>query len=188
MPVEIIEVEPKFRGWTTLSVAKVRHPDGQIVTRVIEDHGRAACVLPYDPDCRTALVVRQIRAPALHAGGPAMLIEAPAGQIDPGEDGVTAARREAMEETGVRLGALERVANLYTMPGISTEQMGLFLGTYSGADRIGPGGGVEGERIEVLELSLSALAAMADDGTLNDMKTFLLVQTLRMRRPELFGR
>jgi len=35
-------------------------------------------------------------------------------------------------------------------------------------------------------MPLVTLAAMAEDGTLADLKTFALVQTLRMRRPELF--
>jgi hypothetical protein len=35
-------------------------------------------------------------------------------------------------------------------------------------------------------MPLGELAAMADAGTLNDMKTLALVQTLRLRKPELF--
>jgi hypothetical protein len=38
-----------------------------------------------------------------------------------------------------------------------------------------------------MELTLSGLAALADAGRLDDMKTFALVQTLRLRRPELFA-
>jgi hypothetical protein len=51
------------------------------------------------------------------------------------------------------------------------------------------GGGAKGEHedITVMELALRELAAMADAGTLADMKTFALVQTLRLRRPELFA-
>src|SRR5581483_9136823 len=109
--------------------------------------------------------------------------------IDAGEDGATAARREAMEEVGLRLSALEPVANAWTMPGISSERMALFLGVYGAADQVAKGGGLaaEHEEIEVIELPLAELAAMAEDGTLADLKTFALVQTLRMRRPELFG-
>jgi len=39
----------------------------------------------------------------------------------------------------------------------------------------------------VVELPLAELAARADEGRLDDMKTMLLVQTLRLRRPDLFA-
>jgi hypothetical protein len=38
----------------------------------------------------------------------------------------------------------------------------------------------------VQEISLSKLAQLADDGQLEDAKTLLLVQTLRLQHPELF--
>src|ERR1700759_4401887 len=83
--------EPKYRGWCTLYLATVRLADGRVITREIEDHGSAACVLAYDPERRIAMVSRQLRPPALYAGGALALIEAPAGLIDTGEDGATAA-------------------------------------------------------------------------------------------------
>jgi nudix-type nucleoside diphosphatase (YffH/AdpP family) len=187
MSVEIIGTEEKYRGWCNLLLAQVRYPDGRIVKREIEDHGRAACVLPYDATCRTTLLVRQLRVPPLYAGGEATTLEAPAGLIDPGEDGATAARREAMEEVGVHLASLEHVISAWTMPGVSAERIDLFLGLYAAADRTAAGGGIDDEGIEVVEMPLSELAEMADAGTLNDMKTLVLVQTLRLRRPELFG-
>jgi hypothetical protein len=75
------------------------------------------------------------------------------------------------------------------MPGVSTEQMDLYLAPYAEADRIGIGGGLadEHEGITVVELPLAELAAMADAGQIMDMKTLAVVQTLRLRRPELFG-
>ena len=55
-------------------------------------------------------------------------------------------------------------------------------------DRVGLGGGVadEHEGITVIELPLAELAAMADAGQIIDMKTLAVVQTLRLRKPELF--
>src|SRR3954452_15271099 len=106
---EIMSTTLQYRGWASLSLASVRLGDGRMVTRVIEDHGNAACVLPYDPGRRIALLVRQLRAPTLYAAGVATLIEAPAGLVDKGEDGAAAATREAMEEVGVRLATLEPV-------------------------------------------------------------------------------
>ena len=75
------------------------------------------------------------------------------------------------------------------MPGISTEQMDLFLASYAENDRVTAGGGLaeENEQITVVEIPLKDLAAAADDGSLTDMKTLVLVQTLRLRRPQLFA-
>jgi nudix-type nucleoside diphosphatase (YffH/AdpP family) len=166
---------------------KVRTSLGSTISRSVEDHGVAAAVLPFDPVRRVALMVRQLRVPLLVAGHDPMLLEVPAGIVD-GDDPAACARREAMEETGLALRNLLPVAAAYPMPGVSTEAMHLFLAEYGSADRVAPGGGLddEHEEIEVVEIALSDLAAMADRGDLGDMKTFALLQTLRLRRPELF--
>ncbi|GJE60425.1 NUDIX domain-containing protein [Methylobacterium trifolii] len=174
-------------GWARFLVAEVTMPDGTRMTREIEDHGRAVSVLPYDPGRRVAMLVSQFRAPVFFAGGPETLLETPAGILDEGdaEDG---ARREAYEETGLRLGALEPVVSAWTAPGISTERMDLFLAAFSEADRAGPGGGLaeEHEAITVHEMPLSEIAAMSDAGAITDMKTLVLVLALRLRHPDLF--
>jgi hypothetical protein len=74
------------------------------------------------------------------------------------------------------------------MPGISTERAHLFLAPYSAADRVEAGGGLkdEHEEIEVCELALDDLAAQADGGGVADLKLLVLVQTLRLRHPDLF--
>jgi len=188
MAAEIVSTDVKHRGWSTFLLATVRLPDGSTITRAVEDHGNAVAVLPYDPVRRTAILVQQLRAPALYAAQQTHFLEAVAGRIDEGEDAENSARRETVEEAGFELRALERVARAWAMPGVSTEQMDLFLGEYSEADRVGAGGGVasEDESIEVMELPLAQLAAMADAGELHDMKLLLLLQTLRLRRPTLF--
>jgi nudix-type nucleoside diphosphatase (YffH/AdpP family) len=183
---ELTGTETRYRGWCTLLVAKIRLPDGREIVREIEDHGRAVCVLPFDPERRTALLVRQTRAPMLHAAGEPSALEAIAGLIDDGEAPEASARREALEEAGLKLTALEHVTRAWTMPGLSTERMDVFLARYSLADRRGAGGGIAGESIEVVEIPLHDLAAMADAGTLADLKTLFALQTLRLRRPELF--
>lgn len=187
MPPEITGERIVHDGWCRMRTVEFSFPDGVRLTREVEDHGRAVCVLPYDPDRRVALLIRQFRAPLFYADGTADLIEAPAGLLDE-PDPKEGARREAYEEAGVRLGPLESIASVWSMPGVSTERMDLFLAVYSQADRSGPGGGVpdEGEDIEVLEMPLATLARMSESGELTDVKTLLMVLALRLRRPELF--
>lgn len=175
-------------GWARYHIATVQLPDGTRLEREIEDHGAAVAVLPYDPARRVALLVRQLRTPVLYAAGADTVLEAPAGVLEH-EAPVDGARRELFEEVGIRLAALEPAGLTWTMPGISTERMHLFLAAYTSADRTGAGGGLdsEHENIAVEEETLASLAARADAGRLDDMKTLVLVQTLRLRRPDLFG-
>jgi nudix-type nucleoside diphosphatase (YffH/AdpP family) len=187
MMPEILNVKTVFKGWATLKVATIRFAGEQVAERLIEDHGRAVCVLPYDAQRRTAMLVRQFRAPVYTTVGQADLLEAIAGLLED-ESPADAAAREAFEETGLKLHLMDHVATVWTMPGISAERMDLFLARYTETDRVGPGGGhaSENENITVVELPLAELAAMADGGLLDDMKTLALLQTLRLREQKLF--
>ncbi|MGU3538537.1 NUDIX domain-containing protein [Methylobacterium sp. A54F] len=175
-------------GWTRFLVAEVELADGTRLKREVEDHGRAVAVLPYDPERRVAILISQFRAPPFFADGTDALLEVPAGLLDE-SDPEEGARREAFEETGLRLGALEPVTRAWTMPGISTEQMDFFLAPFTADDRAGPGGGLaeENEAITVHEVPLGELAALSERGGITDVKTLLLVYALRLRRPDLFA-
>ena len=96
------------------------------------------------------------------SAGADALLEAPAGGLDE-DDPEACARREAEEEVGLVLRDLEPVAAAWTMPGVSTERLHLFLAPFRAADRIGEGGGLaeEHENIVVVE---TALARSRRDG------------------------
>ncbi|WP_371877319.1 NUDIX domain-containing protein [Alsobacter ponti] len=188
MTATILDARTVHEGWSSFRIVRVRLADGSVVSREVEDHGDAVAVLPYDPARRVALLVEQARPAILSAGGPPLLLEAPAGILEDGEDPAACARREAQEETGVELEALEPVAALWASPGISTEKIHMFLAPYGDGQRTGAGGGLAGEheQIVVHEVALADLAARVDSGDIADMKTALLVASLRLRRPELF--
>lgn len=188
-PPKILDERLVHDGFSRFRIVRLQTADGTILHREIEDHGFAVAVLPYDPDRRVALMVQQMRPPLLVSGGPDLLTEVPAGLMEEGEDPAESARREAEEETGVHLRSLQPLGRTWPMPGISTEMIHLFLATYGVSDRVSAGGGVadEHEDITVLEIPLATLAAQADAGELPDLKTHLLVNALRLRRPELFA-
>ena len=79
-----------------------------LATHTLEDHGEAICVLPYNAARRTAVLVRQLRAPVLFAAGAQETLEAIAGVIE-NEDAVACAHREAKEEAMLDLDAVEHV-------------------------------------------------------------------------------
>ena len=187
MSFEIADIRSLYDGYLKVSAVTVRADDGRTFVREVTDNGHAVAVLPYDPERRTALLVRLPRAGPLYCGGPDQLLEAPAGMRD-GDGEEEAARREAFEEVGAKLGDLERIATTWPSPGISAERTTLFLAAYTLRDRIGVGGGIEAEdeHITVVELPLAALWAQADAGRIADLKTLTLVMALRLRHPFLF--
>jgi ADP-ribose pyrophosphatase len=112
-------VEEMDIGW--------RRFDGQMtppITRAAFVSADAVTVLPYDPKRDRVLVVEQFRAgPYLRGDPQPWQIEAIAGRVDAGETPEDAARREAVEEAGLRLGELHKVAEYYPSPGILTEYL-----------------------------------------------------------------
>lgn len=187
MPPKIVNVRTVYNGWSRIMIATVEHQAAERFERLMEDHGNGVAVLPYDGKRKVAMLVRQFRAPVCLITGASELLETVAG-LTGGEPPGAAALREVFEETGFCLQALEPVATVWTMPGTSTERMDLYLARYSDADRAGAGGGhpSEHENITVVEMPLAQLAGLADRGELTDMKTLALVQTLRLRAPDLF--
>lgn len=145
------------------------------------DIGDGAAVLPTDAARGLVLLIRQFRWPAFEAGHDAPLIEAVAGKLD-GDDPETCVRKEAMEEAGVRIAALERVTKCFTSPGAVKEQLSLFLAAYDSAAPRAKGGGEEseGEDIEVLEMSLDDTLALVAAGEIIDAKTILLLQAAKL--------
>jgi nudix-type nucleoside diphosphatase (YffH/AdpP family) len=177
-----------YEGWARLLVATIQLAHGPTVKREIEDHGEAVCVLPYNPARRTAILVRQLRAPVLFAAGAQETLEAIAGVIE-NEDAAACVHREAKEEALLDLDSVEHVFSAWTMPGISTERMHFYLGCYAGEARRELRAGVAGEHEDTtaVELGLADLARMADANELDDVKTLLLLHTLRLRLPHLFA-
>ncbi len=68
---DIVETKTIYEGWGRFLVVHVREGDDLSYSRQVDDHGDASCVLPYDPERRTVVLVRQLRAPLLHRGADA---------------------------------------------------------------------------------------------------------------------
>lgn len=186
--VVVRDVEVVSDGWHVLrrTTLDVRRRDGRWDRQQREtyDRGNGAAVLPYDADRGTVLLTRQFRWPAYVNGHPdGMLVEVAAGLLDE-DDPETAVRREAAEELGIRLRDLVHVYDPFMSPGSVTERVHCYVGTYSPADRVDAGGGLEdeGEDIEVLEVGLDEALAMVDDGRIADGKTIMLLQWVALRR------
>ena len=186
-PVRILDAKVLADDWATLTKYTIdyRRRDGVHETQIrqVYDRGNGACILPFDPDRGTVLLVRQFRMPVWveSEGGPSRLIEACAGLLDDLAP-EAAIRREAEEELGYRLGAIHRVMDVYMSPGSVSERLAFFTARYTPADRIFAGGGneEEGEDIEVLEPTLDEALAMIRAGEIVDAKTIILLWHVKL--------
>jgi nudix-type nucleoside diphosphatase (YffH/AdpP family) len=126
--IRLIGTEVLSNAWGRLTRATLdyRRDDGMVqrLSRENYDHGNAASILLLNPARRTVLLVRQFRYPVFANGDPAFLLEACAGLLD-GDDPLTCARREALEETGHEPKNIEYVSDVYTSPGSVQEKVSL---------------------------------------------------------------
>lgn len=180
--VRVLESTVLCDDWSELRRTRLelRGPDGAWTPQVREtyDRGNGATILLYEPTALTVVLVRQFRYPAYVNGHPdGMLLETPAGLLD-GDAPEVAIRREAEEETGLRVGAVRRLFEVFMSPGSVTERVAFFAAPYSPADRVSAGGGVaaEGEQIEVVELPLGEALRAVERGEIVDGKTIMLLQ------------
>lgn len=119
--------------------------------------------------------------------GERSLVEAVAG-VPEKESPAETARRECEEQIGIKLRHLQEVGYVWMTPSTTTERVHLFLGEYGAEDCINEGGGAAGEieDLDIREEQLSKLWAAAEGGAICDAKLFMLLQALRIRRPDLF--
>ncbi|WP_329047327.1 NUDIX domain-containing protein [Amycolatopsis sp. NBC_01488] len=186
--VRVTDVEVLSSAWYVLrrTTFDYQHRDGRWTSEQREtyDRGNGATVLLYDVEGGTVLLTRQFRYPVYvndHPDG--MFLEMAAGLLD-ADDPETAIRREAQEETGVRIGELERVFDVYPSPGSVTERLHCYAAPYDPADR-GEGGGIaaEGEDIEVVQLRFEDALKKIETGEISDAKTIMLLQWAALRGP-----
>ncbi len=146
-----------------------RRFDGGVerVSRAILITADAATVLPYDPARDRVLVVEQFR-PGAYARGDAQpwILEPVAGRVDPGESPEDAARREALEEAGLAIGALHPIPGHYPSPGTISEFLYSYIGLADLPDEAAGLGGLghEGEDIRAHVIGFDRLMALVRTG------------------------
>ncbi|UOQ69402.1 GDP-mannose pyrophosphatase NudK [Hymenobacter volaticus] len=151
-------------------------------SREAYDRGNGATILLHNPAADTVILTRQFRLPTfVNGNATGMLIETCAGLLDD-EHPDAAIVRETEEETGYRLTAVQKVMEAYMSPGSVTERLFFYLAEYSPATERRGGGGIEEEEIEVLELPLPQALGMIATGEIQDGKTIMLLQHLRLQQ------
>ena len=146
----------------TLRLRDVPGRDGAVHVREIVEHAPAAAVVAVDEQGQI-LLVRQLR-PAVDQ----VLLELPAGILDPGEDPLTCARRELEEETGYTADRLEPLVRFYPSPGFCTELLHVYVADGLRECRGQPD---EDEELELVRMPLAEAMDLVRRGEITDSKT-----------------
>jgi ADP-ribose pyrophosphatase len=144
----------------------VKLPDGATTCREYVRHPGAVMVVPLIEDAAGALRVvleRQFRYPVGQ-----VMIEFPAGKIDPGEDIQLCAQRELREETGYTATGWARAGLLHPVISYSTEFIDIWFarGLTQGARQLD-----HGEFLDVFTATPAELLQWCRDGRVTDAKT-----------------
>lgn len=164
--VRVLSSREVYRGpafWVTRD--EVIEPGGIKARRDIVRHTGSVVILPLEDSGseRRILLERQYRHAAQQ-----YLWELPAGRIDEGENELTAAKRELLEETGYSAGKWKRILTFYASPGFVAETMSIYLARDLRA------GVAQPEADEVIAMRffpVSAALRMVLSGTIRDAKT-----------------
>lgn len=188
---EVTSVRQLYSGFFKLEEAVVRHSrfDGgeQTVSRLSLERGDSVAVVLVDARRRKVWLVEQFRYSSL-AKGPGWLVEIPAGVIDEGETAEDCVRREAAEEIGFTIGAVELVATFYVSPGGTSERLFLFHAAVDGALRdqaLAERTRDADEDIRLIERGLDDFLEDARGGRIDDAKTLIAGLWLSANRQRL---
>ncbi len=154
-----------------LDLVTVELPNGETSLRELVTHPGAVAIVALDSQ-RHVLLVRQFR---LAAGR--VMLEIPAGTLEPNEAPIVCAERELQEETGYKPQQLEPLGGIFVAPGYTTEYIHLFLARNLVESRLDMDGD---EFIEVIKLPLADALAKIDSGEIQDAKT--ITALLRVAR------
>jgi ADP-ribose pyrophosphatase len=143
----------------------VRLPNQRLATREFVVHPGAVMIVPMleTPDGLRLVMERQYRYPVQQ-----VMIEFPAGKLDPGEDPWVCAQRELLEETGYSARQWARAGVLHPVIAYSTEVIEIW---FAKDLHLGDRQLDEEEFLDVFITSPEALMTACQQGLLTDAKT-----------------
>jgi ADP-ribose pyrophosphatase len=155
-------------------------------TRLVFERGDAVAVLLINLDTKSAVLVKQFKLPALigrrrddASTTDGWIVETVAGMIDSGETPEAAVIRETMEETGYRIRHPRLIARFLSSPGGTSERIFLYFAEVQKSNKLGKGGGLDDENIELVSMSLEELFDRLANGSIDDPKLIIAAYWLQ---------
>jgi ADP-ribose pyrophosphatase len=148
--------------------------------------GGVAAVLPVDLARREIILMHQFRLAAHIANGKGDLVEIVAGRVEKGERAAECARRETVEEISVEPVALVELFTYLSSPGLSDEQITLFLAAID-ASKVPDRGGAATERevTRPMRVSIDAATAALAAGAMHNGPLIVALQWLALNQNRL---
>lgn len=191
--VKILAKTKLYQGHFHLDKYRFRHRmfDGgwsKTVSREVLDRGAAVALLLYDPDRDAVVLIEQFRLPAMLAGTNGWQIEPVAGLTDKeGESEEELARREALEEAGVKVsGELIFVQRILPSTGAMTERVSIYCARVDSRKAGGVHGNAdEDEDIRVLVKPFPEAMRMMREGEIDNAHCVVALYWLAANRARL---
>jgi len=155
-----------------LHLDTIELPDGNESLREVIKHPGAVAIVPVTAK-GNILMVTQYR----YAVGK-MLLEVPAGTLNPHEAPETCAIREMQEETGFKPGKIEKIGGIFTAPGYTSEFIHFYLATDLIPSRLKAD---DDEFVDVEELPLKTVLEKIASGEIADGKTVSAILLVKDR-------
>ena len=163
MSYQLIEKQVLYTGKKIrLEVHHLESDEGKRTKKEVVVHPGAVVVLPFLND-KTILLIRNKRYAVDQ-----VLLELPAGTLEPKEPTINCAGRELLEETGYLAKKMKLLATFFTSPGILSEKMYAFVAYDLQKSKPAL---EEGEEIELEPTALDDAIAMIKTGEIADAKT-----------------
>lgn len=197
--VQLLAEEDAFAGYFRVARIRLRHRCfagdwSAPITREVFHRGDAVGVLPYEPHTDSLILLEQFRAGALRTdrldqGHSPWMFELVAGIVEEGESDTEVVHREAMEEAGCTLDALEPIASFYPSVGACSEHVRLFCGRVT-ADGAGQVHGLDSEHEDILVHRVPRAEAlrMLAAGEVVNGHTLIALQWLALHGEQLRAR
>lgn len=137
-------------------------PNGRRTTLDVIEHPGAVVIVPFFEN-GDVLLIKQFRFAARD-----VILELPAGTLEPGERPLSCARRELIEETGYGASRWMKLTAFYSAPGFCTEMLHAFR-----AEGLRPATGEQDpdECISTVRVPVAEAIEMTRNGKIRDAKS-----------------
>lgn len=173
---EQVKRETQFEGRVfTVHVDTVRLADDSITTRELVEHKGGVVVIACDEN-GNLLMVEQFRY-----GSQKVMLELPAGLLEPGETTETCGLRELEEETGYQAQTIAAFGAMYPTPAYDSEKIYFYIAEdlVETQQQLDPG-----ELLNVKRIPLKKAVELCKDGSIQDSKTVVGILRYAATYPE----